>query len=509
MKLTLFPDSERQYELELRPGTFSLGRDDGNNIVIEEPSISGLHSAISCDDGVWYIEDRASTNGVSVNGAAVRQRRRLRNGDQISLGNVHMVADLDAAGLRLTDGRTLRQRLTAVLGSEAFSGTLRVATLVVAIVLLSLLLRNQLRPPQAPADAAVADPPPATAVVVAASPAPASPRAVPEPAAAAVAVRPLPVPAETAELATVGDPAPAAGVRVLPASRPLVVPYEVGFADPFDDLPVTVRRAPHPARTPAEVTLQPAAPAPHFSLFQRQWRAAVDARPDGVGGSFDHMSASEREYVQHLAYRQGLRDIEALSQRRAHEFAFRNNADMWQPADWFERWGALPRYLNGWTKTGDLHGEELVFDGRRQRRISFVHEIRGIEHDREFRLTVSVDDEVMFQRVFTAADYERPPRQRAQIAGFELPDYVVQTPDNTMFLLYARALEGITLAGMRVSAQPHRHAIPAGHSSQIPREAWSIHELTLRLHPVVTSAQRTAAMRQAVEYTLARFSRAG
>jgi pSer/pThr/pTyr-binding forkhead associated (FHA) protein len=66
----------------------TLGRDLASGIVIEDPYASVLHAVLTFRGRTWYIEDRDSTNGTWVNGAAVTGPTELGFGDEVRVGEV-------------------------------------------------------------------------------------------------------------------------------------------------------------------------------------------------------------------------------------------------------------------------------------------------------------------------------------------------------------------------------------------------------------------------------------
>lgn len=62
----------------------TLGRRESCDVCLRFPNISGEHCEVSCQDGMWYIRDLASTNGTKVNGERVQQKL-LRPGDEIGI----------------------------------------------------------------------------------------------------------------------------------------------------------------------------------------------------------------------------------------------------------------------------------------------------------------------------------------------------------------------------------------------------------------------------------------
>ena len=62
-----------------------VGRGAGNEIEIQEESISGLHATIEYRDGFFYLEDQRSRNKTSLGGEELEPNvpRKLKSGDEI------------------------------------------------------------------------------------------------------------------------------------------------------------------------------------------------------------------------------------------------------------------------------------------------------------------------------------------------------------------------------------------------------------------------------------------
>jgi FHA domain-containing protein/GAF domain-containing protein len=103
----------------------SIGRAKSSNVVLDDESVSRLHAVVrSTPEGRWEIVDRASANGLKINGKAVREAN-LHPNDEITIGayqlrfeepNVHPIASHDTAELP----RSFVQELTG----PAYSGSL-------------------------------------------------------------------------------------------------------------------------------------------------------------------------------------------------------------------------------------------------------------------------------------------------------------------------------------------------------------------------------------------------
>jgi pSer/pThr/pTyr-binding forkhead associated (FHA) protein len=63
-----------------------IGRDQGNDIVLEDDEISARHARILFADAGFWVEDLETTNGTFVNGERIQERTRLRNEDLVRLG---------------------------------------------------------------------------------------------------------------------------------------------------------------------------------------------------------------------------------------------------------------------------------------------------------------------------------------------------------------------------------------------------------------------------------------
>ena len=73
-------------KLELNSRQIKVGRDSGNDIVIDKDTVSSLHAVIEYRDGFFYIEDQRSKNKTRLNGLEIKPYLpiKLKNGDEIS-----------------------------------------------------------------------------------------------------------------------------------------------------------------------------------------------------------------------------------------------------------------------------------------------------------------------------------------------------------------------------------------------------------------------------------------
>lgn len=69
---------------------FTIGRKPENDLVIEDPAVSGRHARIVKIQAVYFIEDLQSTNGTLVNGNTF-DRKQLHDADVVMIGKHRLV----------------------------------------------------------------------------------------------------------------------------------------------------------------------------------------------------------------------------------------------------------------------------------------------------------------------------------------------------------------------------------------------------------------------------------
>ncbi len=75
----------KTYELNKKKTT--IGRDESNNVVIPDTTISGFHAEIYYRNNSFYIKDLESTNGIIINDNKISEKK-LNSGDILKIGNV-------------------------------------------------------------------------------------------------------------------------------------------------------------------------------------------------------------------------------------------------------------------------------------------------------------------------------------------------------------------------------------------------------------------------------------
>ncbi len=81
--------------VELTQAKTTVGRDAGNDIVIEDGTVSARHAQIVSENGIWRVVNLISTNGTSVNGNTAIVSY-LGPGDVVAFGRVEW--DFQAEG---------------------------------------------------------------------------------------------------------------------------------------------------------------------------------------------------------------------------------------------------------------------------------------------------------------------------------------------------------------------------------------------------------------------------
>ncbi len=126
--LTIVDGPGKGTKFELNKPILRVGRNEINDIVINNPSVSSFHCEIEVTPEAVRVRDLDSTNGTKVNGEPIRMTAVFRN-DVVSLGDVPTVLegdDLPQGNPSLISSMESVPRTTIVIAPK--NGTIKVPT---------------------------------------------------------------------------------------------------------------------------------------------------------------------------------------------------------------------------------------------------------------------------------------------------------------------------------------------------------------------------------------------
>ncbi len=117
--ITIYVPDQDPIEIALDAhAQLSIGRNPGNDLVLEHASLSGSHAVIHNLGGTFQLQDQGSTNGTYINGAAITEAV-LSHGARIQFGAVEAVF-VDEAAAAAEEEATPEPSVSA--GGSGFSG---------------------------------------------------------------------------------------------------------------------------------------------------------------------------------------------------------------------------------------------------------------------------------------------------------------------------------------------------------------------------------------------------
>lgn len=90
-KLTLLLGRRTMQVYDFKQPSIVIGRDDGVDVLIDNPSVSRRHAEIRLGDGGWEVEDLGSSNGTFIGGTKIQGPHSLGLGDEIGFGKFSIV----------------------------------------------------------------------------------------------------------------------------------------------------------------------------------------------------------------------------------------------------------------------------------------------------------------------------------------------------------------------------------------------------------------------------------
>jgi predicted component of type VI protein secretion system len=84
------PGSETAERFPIQSAEVSIGRVAGNDVILDDPSVSARHARIRLDGGVWTLADLGTVGGSLVDGEPVQQALPLGPGSIVRVGKVEL-----------------------------------------------------------------------------------------------------------------------------------------------------------------------------------------------------------------------------------------------------------------------------------------------------------------------------------------------------------------------------------------------------------------------------------
>ena len=98
MKLIVANGPKQGEELEIPAPGVSIGREQDNDLVLDDAQSSRYHAKVEQDGNVWVVKDNNSSNGVRLNGRRIQESAPLDDKDEITIGETTLVFAQDDAG---------------------------------------------------------------------------------------------------------------------------------------------------------------------------------------------------------------------------------------------------------------------------------------------------------------------------------------------------------------------------------------------------------------------------
>ena len=116
----LVVDGARESQREINHAPYTVGRQPGSDILLEDAFVSRKHAEIVYENGSFYIVDQGSKHGTFLNGTPV-QRHRLSNNDAVHFGKPD--GPFIRFGVRSAQSSSTLRELLGPLKSESTSNT--------------------------------------------------------------------------------------------------------------------------------------------------------------------------------------------------------------------------------------------------------------------------------------------------------------------------------------------------------------------------------------------------
>ena len=109
-KLVIFRGDAVENEIHLAGRTLRIGRDNANEIILDDKSVSRFHAEVRADGGTYFIVDLKSRNGVWLNGQQIKGKTALALGVPVTLGAYELALEDDVSSGEFGDESSLSIR---------------------------------------------------------------------------------------------------------------------------------------------------------------------------------------------------------------------------------------------------------------------------------------------------------------------------------------------------------------------------------------------------------------
>jgi pilus assembly protein CpaF len=273
----------------------TIGRVQGNDIVLPKGNVSKRHARIVLKDGKFIIVDQKSTNGTYVNGRKITSPQVVKDADKIYIGDFIIAVDESSVGVPV-DGAgqdSAPPMQAAPPPMQAAPPPMQAAPPP------ALRPRESVPPPMAPPPMA---PPPMQAAPM--------PRPVAPPPMAPPPVAPAPAPTYAAPMQPraqpptapppVAAPAPMPPPMAAPMPAPMPPPVAAPMPPPVAPAPAPAPRqvAPAPAPSPVAPVAAPTV-APIATSVTPMRAAGVRSAPGPRGVRVEPLDARTQQFLEH------------------------------------------------------------------------------------------------------------------------------------------------------------------------------------------------------------------
>jgi adenylate cyclase len=109
--------SNQEYQYSCGPVT-TFGREDKNDVVLQDPKVSRNHALLRIlGDGKYYLIDLGSANGTSINCKRIVAPSALSDGDIVKMGDYQLTFSYEAESVDVTNPEAVAQQTVLATGN--------------------------------------------------------------------------------------------------------------------------------------------------------------------------------------------------------------------------------------------------------------------------------------------------------------------------------------------------------------------------------------------------------